>query len=319
MFSTTIIPTVGRTLLDRAVHSVLDQSLFQGDFEIVVVNDSGAPLRESDWRRSERVKVIHTSRRERSVARNVGAAVARGDYLHFLDDDDWLLPGALEIFWRMAQTEPDCAWLAGGAQLVDREGIPIQPLCHELERNCFIRVMAGEWIPLQASLIEQGAFHAVGGFNPNISGPEDMDLSRRMALHYDFCSTPELVAGIGMGAAGSTTDHQKARLEARQTRELIIDHRATFRRLRSSAGNRFWQGRVIRIYLTSMAWNAARKNFLTAFSRLLYAVMGGLIYLPSVFSRDFWRALSGPYRSEAFARGAREESARRSDQATAGV
>jgi hypothetical protein len=42
-------------------------------------------------------------------------------------------------------------------------------------------VMAGEWIPLQASLIEAKTFFTVGGFNPLITGPEDIDLLRRIA------------------------------------------------------------------------------------------------------------------------------------------
>ena len=38
--------------------------------------------------------VVNTHHSERSVARNTGAALSHGDYLHFLDDDDILLPGA---------------------------------------------------------------------------------------------------------------------------------------------------------------------------------------------------------------------------------
>jgi len=53
------------------------------DFEVIIVNDSGQPLPEADWQKSKRVRIINTNRRERSVARNAGAAIARGRYLHF--------------------------------------------------------------------------------------------------------------------------------------------------------------------------------------------------------------------------------------------
>ena len=76
MFATTIIPTIGRATLSRAVRSVLDQAFDAADFEVIVVNDSGSPLPDAEWRRSERVRVVDTRRRERSVARNTGAAVA---------------------------------------------------------------------------------------------------------------------------------------------------------------------------------------------------------------------------------------------------
>ena len=97
MFCTSIIPTVGRKTLQRAVQSVLDQNFSADEFEVIVVNDSGSPLPFADWQSSPLVRVIHTDHQERCVARNTAAALAKGTYLHFLDDDDWMLPGALKI------------------------------------------------------------------------------------------------------------------------------------------------------------------------------------------------------------------------------
>jgi hypothetical protein len=41
MFVSTVIPTVGRSTLDIAVKSVLDQKIIDDTNEIIVVNDSG--------------------------------------------------------------------------------------------------------------------------------------------------------------------------------------------------------------------------------------------------------------------------------------
>ena len=41
MFCTTVIPTIGRPTLNRAVTSLLEQAFTADDFEIIVVNDSG--------------------------------------------------------------------------------------------------------------------------------------------------------------------------------------------------------------------------------------------------------------------------------------
>ncbi len=78
MFCSTIVPTIGRPSVARAVQSVLDQPLPTGDFEIIVVNDSGQPLPAGSWQASPRVRLIHTNRRCQSVASNTGAALARG-------------------------------------------------------------------------------------------------------------------------------------------------------------------------------------------------------------------------------------------------
>jgi glycosyltransferase involved in cell wall biosynthesis len=121
MFCSTIIPTIGRNLLTRAVESVLSQTLDEDNYEIFVINDSGTSLPNQDWHNSPKVRIINTNRRERSVARNTGAAMARGRYLHFLDDDDWLLPNALKDFRDLSQNQSP-AWMYGITQLVDREG-----------------------------------------------------------------------------------------------------------------------------------------------------------------------------------------------------
>jgi glycosyltransferase involved in cell wall biosynthesis len=304
MFCTTIIPTVGRMALDRAVKSVLQQDFSQGDYEIIVINDSGTGLSEREWESSPYVSVMNTNHRERCVARNVGAALARGQYLHFLDDDDWLLPGALNIFLTLAQKHQDSAWLYGGTVLFDRDDQPIIRLVHNLPPNCFVQVMAGEWIPLQSSMIRHDCFHKVGGFNPLIPGIEDIDLARRMAFQFELQGTSELVSGVGMGEAGSTTNQGKARLEGRQARELILNEPGTFTRFRQSANTNYWSGRIVRVYLTSSFWNLSHRKFFTALSRMLYgmtAILGSIF--TSLFSKSYWRAITGPYQSETFARG----------------
>src|SRR6185369_10393658 len=79
-FCTTIIPTIARPTLARSVESVLSQR-FDQPFEIIVINDSGAPLPAAAWQQSAQVRVVDTPHRERSMARNTGAALARGRYL----------------------------------------------------------------------------------------------------------------------------------------------------------------------------------------------------------------------------------------------
>src|SRR5687767_15860254 len=96
MICSTIIPTIGRDSLSRAVESVLQQDFDRYEFEVIVVNDSGQPLPHEDWMESKHVTLLHTNRLNRSVARNTGAAVARGKYQHFLADDDCTVPGAVQ-------------------------------------------------------------------------------------------------------------------------------------------------------------------------------------------------------------------------------
>lgn len=300
MFSTTIIPTIGRPTLARAVRSVLEQEFPADQFEVVVVNDSADPLSRTEWLDDARVRTLATRQRERSVARNTGASIARGRYLHFLDDDDWLLPGALERFRQLAGEAPDAGWLYAGSQLVDRQGQQIIELHPDLPGNGFLQVLSGEWLPLQASLIKADAFFELGGFNPLIPANEDVDLSRRFTLRWELAGADATVACISMGEENSTTDYGRASRYGRQTREAVLDEPGAYRRMRSSAHDGFWHGRIVRAYLTSSVWNLAHRRPFTAASRLLHGLAGLLASGSHALAADFWAAVLRPYESRAF-------------------
>jgi glycosyltransferase involved in cell wall biosynthesis len=305
IFCSTIIPTIGRSSLSRAVESALNQNIPEGDLEVLVMNDSGAHLSKTDWQKSEQVQVVNTNRRERSVARNTGAAIAKGQYLHFLDDDDWLAPGAYQHFWDLSQST-NAKWLYGITQLVDRQNNPLIQLRHHLQGNCFVQAMAGEWIPLQASLIERKTFLEIGGFNPLLSGPEDIDLLRRILRTEDVCETPNIVAYVIMGGEGSTTDYVQHPQASRWAREILLDSPNVHARMRSSAVNSFWRGRMLRVYLTSAVWNLGHRRFFSVASRIWSATVTILQSGTGMLSKDFWWAVSKPYASLTFERGIQE-------------
>ena len=78
--------------LDRCVESVLAQSV--DDMEIILVDD-GSPDRCSqmcdEWAgKDPRIKVIHKENGGLSDARNAGIEIARGDYITFVDSDDYI-------------------------------------------------------------------------------------------------------------------------------------------------------------------------------------------------------------------------------------
>lgn len=307
MFCSIVIPSIGRPTLSRSVLSLLEQTFSTDDFEIIIVNDAGHTLPEMEWQQSNLVRIVDTNQHERSVARNTGAAMATGQYLLFLDDDDWLANDALQKLWDMAQIS-QAAWLYGSSQLVDRNGNYLLKLRHGIEGNCFIQVMAGEWIPLQASLIKVKVFFEVGGFNPHISGPEDIDLLRRIAFRHELAGTDEVVAYIVRGEAGSTTDYISHPEQSRWAREDILDSPGVLSRMQRSANNSYWRGRIVRTYLTSVIWNIRHERYLTAVSRSFFSLFGLLAAGSSIFSNDFRRAIAKPYTSETFLRGLQETS-----------
>lgn len=83
--------------LGECVESVLSQSMT--DFELILVNDGSTDksghLCDRFALRDERVKVIHQQNSGHITARMNGVSAAVGDYIMFLDSDDYWLDGAL--------------------------------------------------------------------------------------------------------------------------------------------------------------------------------------------------------------------------------
>jgi glycosyltransferase involved in cell wall biosynthesis len=292
MFCSVIIPTIGRSSLARAVESVLEQAFAGAPFEVIVVNDSGSPLAEEPWQQSERVTVIGTNRRERSIARNCGAAVAQGDYYCFLDDDDWLLPGALTAFRDLAQRAPQAAWLQGGVRVVGSDSRVLGERNSRLEGNCLAQVMGGAWAPIQSSLIRASDFHAIGGYNPAIRGTEDQDLCRRVAVQGAFANTPAVVCCLFRGDGWQTsTDYSRATEDTRRSRSHVAGQPGVLRRMLASAAGSYWRGRVVHVYAGLALWHWRGRRKMAATS---YALQGGtalMLSFPHLLRRDFWTAM----------------------------
>jgi glycosyltransferase involved in cell wall biosynthesis len=302
-FCSTIIPTVGRTKLARAVRSVLDQQLPDGDFELIVVNDSGQPLPMAEWQHDVRVQVINTNRRERCVARNAGASVAQGAYLHFLDDDDWLLPDGLAQLRALAQASPSIGWLYGATDLYDRHGNKVIELHNELQGNCFAQVMAGEWIPMASSLVSTQAFFAAGGFNHTALYAEDSDLARRVLLHEDLAYTPIRIACMEMGIERNSQIAVDQMRNSQLAREDVLCQSGVLRRMRASASTTYLRGRIVRLYLTSSIWNVRHGRWDIAAQRLCTGLVQFMLAGLGITHADYWRALLKPYANRSFARG----------------
>ncbi len=90
--------------LSRCLDSVLNQTF--SDWEAICVDDgspdNSAKILAKYARRDSRFRVIHKDNGGLSDARNVGVAAARGDFVLFLDSDDFIHPQTLEITHNMA-------------------------------------------------------------------------------------------------------------------------------------------------------------------------------------------------------------------------
>lgn len=88
--------------LRQCVDSVLRQTY--RDIEILLIDD-GSPDRcgeicDEYAEKDVRVRVFHTENRGLSAARNLGLKESSGDYIGFVDSDDWIEPDMYEVLLR---------------------------------------------------------------------------------------------------------------------------------------------------------------------------------------------------------------------------
>lgn len=94
-----IIPVYNvENYLMRCLESVISQSF--KDFEIILVDDgstdSSGQVCDRVSHSDSRIKVIHKRNGGLSSARNTGLDIANGEYVTFIDSDDWILSDAFE-------------------------------------------------------------------------------------------------------------------------------------------------------------------------------------------------------------------------------
>lgn len=292
----TVIPTVGRKELRRAVESVLTQDGSGFSVEVVVVNDTCASLRTEGWRASSRVRVVRTPapRSQPAVGRNVGASVATGTFLHFLDDDDWMLPGAFAAFAEANRRAPEARWLYGIVDRVTREGTRVDRLPPDLEGNVLAALISGEWMPLQGSLIRRDLFEETGGFDPASPPSEDMDLLLRLGLIDDVYRVQRPVCAYSMGAEESATPRHLCSVRLFEAYERIFDRSDTFERAAASTVTPHLAGKVLRHYLISAKKALHRRDPAGLGRRLNDA--GRLLSRAGrqVLTAEYWQAVMSP-------------------------
>lgn len=103
-------------LVSRAIESILAQTYM--DFEFVIVDngssDKSGEVADAYAKEDDRIRVIHRSRGSISAGRNTALDAARGDYITFIDDDDWAEPDYLEFLLNLI-TENDADMSICGA------------------------------------------------------------------------------------------------------------------------------------------------------------------------------------------------------------
>lgn len=163
--------------LDKCVRSIVEQTY--KNLEIILVDDGSpdnCPAMCDAWaEKDSRIKVIHKENGGLSDARNAGLAIATGDYIAFIDSDDWIAPDFIrELYDAMERTSADIAECATtyvdevGNVLRQRSAVPMAQMDKlEALRRLVLEdgIYQTVWNKLYRRHVAMGVLFAVGKYN----------------------------------------------------------------------------------------------------------------------------------------------------------
>jgi cellulose synthase/poly-beta-1,6-N-acetylglucosamine synthase-like glycosyltransferase len=165
------------------------------DYELIVVDDGSTDGTEiailemlNSGKSEHKFKYLRQENAGPGAARNVGAALAQGDYLAFLDSDDLWMPWTLEVYRQAID-------FGNGAAFVSGRGVPIAQETAfsgkaEFHRFGFmLEACRGTILPVGGTpsvAVKKISFERVGGLPPGRINGEDMDLWFRLGMEPGF-------------------------------------------------------------------------------------------------------------------------------------
>ena len=262
-----VVPTFNRAeAMRRCLASLVRQTL--KDFEVLVCDDGSTDKTRDvleEFKNSLSIRYLpghHFG--GPSVPRNRGIAEAEGEYVAFLDSDDWWHPTKLARC--VSHLERGADFVYHSLMIVDRGASYNRPLrCSSAKRNMLERVMCrGYCIPNSSVMVRSSVIRKVNGFSelPNLVSVEDLDCWIRIAAITDrFKSIPTILGCYGRDGSGISV------VLDRQIERLILVYQRNCHLLPGSSKLRadaMLDYRKARVYQMSDQTELARQHFLRA-------------------------------------------------------
>ena len=170
----------------EAITSVLRQTFH--DLELILVDDCSTDntleIVKGYQARDGRIVVISLPNNEGpAIARNVGIAAAKGEWLGILDSDDVAMPERFEEQMKLADNRKDVVLIASGSISTNEKGQPIKDHKYPTDHKSLVRRLhTKQAFPHHSSMVyRRDVVEKLGGFNSRYVGSEDYDLWLRLS------------------------------------------------------------------------------------------------------------------------------------------
>lgn len=129
-----------------------------------------------------------------AAARNAGIRAARGEWIAFLDADDYWLPGKLAEQFEMLARHPEARFSYGGVRLRASDGSEQEVKCDFGDRPLLLVLLEGSRLFTTTVIVRHDSLEETGLFHTELRTGEDWDLWLRLATHYPSVGVPRPLA-----------------------------------------------------------------------------------------------------------------------------
>lgn len=178
--------------LYKAVTSVKEQGY--PAIEIIVVDDGSVDNTKVEAENLPEVHYIYQENKGLSAARNTGISYSEGEFLVFLDADDWLLPGAITTNINYLLQNEQVAFVSGGHEKVFVDEGWSRQEAQEVKANHYLQLLQGNYIGMHATVMYRSWVFDDFSFDESLKNCEDYDLYFKIARKYPVLHHTKIIA-----------------------------------------------------------------------------------------------------------------------------
>jgi glycosyltransferase involved in cell wall biosynthesis len=220
-----IIPTYNTgKFLAQAVQSVLEQTYRR--YEVIVVDDGSTDETKGVLRAFDgHIRYLYQQNRGPSAARNAGITVAEGQYICFLDADDWWVPNKLEAQADFLTCHRDIGLVFSDEEEVEAHKVFSRSLLAKRRfypeivtgrpiQEAFRKLLIENFIPTSTVMARRECFVKAGLFDESLRVVEDRDMWLRIAANFGIAGLP-IIVGRKRAHLGNISRNIELRLQLR--------------------------------------------------------------------------------------------------------
>lgn len=188
--------------IGAALESVRLQTL--PDFEAIIVDDGSTDDSHAVIGRyldDDRFRLVRQRHAGQGRAKNRGIEESRGEFLAFLDADDYWLPHKLDRQMKQLR-DPGLGVVFSRRTLIDEDGQPFARPNESLPSGFVLNEMFRQnFVCFSTAMLRRQVVEHVGWFDERLDLAIDYDFWLRAAKHYDFAFVDEPLAAYRIGHA----------------------------------------------------------------------------------------------------------------------